>query len=107
MIKVSILYPDREQYRFEWEYYVNTHMPMSMALLGQHAGYRGVSVERGITGRDPGSRPCFVAMCHFTFTSVDDFVQAFTPHAGVLERDLSNYTDIQPNIQFSEVAITC
>jgi hypothetical protein len=37
------------------------------------------------------------------FTGVDAFIAAFTPHAGVLEGDISNYTNARPLIQFSEV----
>jgi len=34
MIKVNILYPNKEGSRFDLEYYFNTHMPMSIQKLG-------------------------------------------------------------------------
>lgn len=103
MIRVSILYPHSDNVHFDWPYYVQQHMPMSIRLLSAHPGYSGVSVARGLSGASPESNPGFVAECHYTFTGVDAFIAAFTPHAGVLEADISNYTNARPLIQFSEV----
>ena len=103
MIKVSILYPNTPGGRFDFDYYLETHMPMSIRLLG--ARVRGVSVERGIDAVDPGSPPAFVALCHFTCDSRQAFEAAFLPHAAVLQGDMPNYTDIVPVIQFSEIAL--
>ncbi len=103
MIRISILYPAHGT--FDMDYYLTTHMPRSIALLGAAKGYRGVSVERGLSGPSPGSAPAFVAACHFAFDSVEDFAAAFMPHAAELRGDMANYTDAEPIIQFSEVAI--
>jgi len=105
MIRVSILYPNDKSGRFDHSYYAGTHMPLSIARLRAHPGFKGVSVERGITGAIPGSDPAYVATCHFLFTSIEDFVAAFTPNADLLRGDMPNYTDIEPVIQFSEVLI--
>ena len=105
MTKISILYPNREGARFDFSYYVRTHMPLSIDLLSAHRGFRSVSVERGIGGPQPGSPAAYVAMCHFTFASAEDFIEAFTPHAERLQGDMPNYTDLEPVIQFNEVLI--
>lgn len=101
MIRVSILYPNRG--RFDMDYYLEKHMPMSIARLGGEAGYRGVSVERGLSGTGP--EPPFVAVCHFLFDSIEDFMAAFQPHAEALRSDIRNYTEIEPVIQFSKIEI--
>ncbi len=106
MVKISILYPNKPGARFDMQYYVETHMPRSIELLSAHAGFQGVSVERGVGGAAPGAAAAYVAMCHFAFRSVDDFVAAFLPHAPELQGDMPNYTDIEPVIQFNEVLIT-
>lgn len=106
MVKISILYPNNQGSRFDVSYYVETHMPMSIKLLSAHPGFKGVSVERGLGGAAPGSEPTYIAMCHFLFTSVEDFLAAFTPNAPVLQGDMPNYTDIEPVIQFNEVLIS-
>lgn len=106
MIKVSILYPNHKGRRFDLSYYVETHMPMSIKLLSAHPGFKGVSVEHGFGGATPGSEPTYIAMSHFLFNSVDDFMAAFMPHAAALQGDMPNYTDIEPVIQFNEVLIS-
>ncbi|HEX8979216.1 MAG TPA: EthD family reductase [Parasulfuritortus sp.] len=105
MIKISILYPNEQASRFDFAYYTETHMPMSIGFLSAHPGFRGVSVERGLGGALPGSAAAYVAMCHFLFDSLDDFMAAFTPHAAVLQGDMANYTNIAPLIQVNEVLI--
>lgn len=103
MIRVSILYPNREGGRFDLQYYVDVHMPMSIARL--RPAMRGVSVEAGLSGVPAGAAPAFVAMTHFLFDSIDAFVAAFTPHQQELQGDMPNYTDIEPVIQFNEVRL--
>ena len=103
MIKVTILYPNTPDARFDFDYYVKTHMPMSIRLLGPRI--RSVSVERGIEAAEPGVPPAFVALCHFTCDSRQSFEAAFLPQAAVLQGDMPNYTDIVPIIQFSEIML--
>lgn len=103
MVKISILYPNTG--RFDMDYYLSTHMSMSIKRISAGTGYQGVSVERGLGGATPGSAPSFVALCHYVFDSVENFMAAFLPYAAELQGDMPNYTDIEPVIQFSEVAI--
>ena len=106
MVKVSILYPNTAGSTFDFAYYTQTHMPRAIELLGSKPGYRGVSVERGLTGAAPGSAPEYAAMCHFAFDSVALFLDAFLPHAQELQGDIPNYTDVQAIIQINEVLIS-
>ena len=106
MIKISILYPNREGSRFDFGYYIDRHMPRSIELLSAHPAFRGVSVERGIAGEAPDRPPAYVAMCHFLFVSAEDFLQAFMPNAPELQGDMPNYTDILPTIQINEVLLS-
>ena len=106
MIRITILYPNNQDSRFDFSYYVETHMPMSIKLLSAHPGFRGVSVEHGLGGAVPGSAPTYIAMCHFLFNSIENFLAAFMPNAPVLQGDMPNYTDIEPVIQFNEVLLS-
>lgn len=105
MIKISILYPSSQDSQFDMAYYLEIHMPMAIERLSAGPGYRGVSVERGLAGAMPDSEPDYVAMCHFLFDSVEDFMKSFSSHEAALQGDMLNYTDIEPIIQISEVAI--
>jgi len=102
VISVTILYPRAPSARFDMNYYLHRHMPMSMELLGSHSGFRGLFVQQGIHGPDPASAPAFFAITQFLFTSVEAFVDAFLPHAALLQDDIKRYTDVEPQIAFGE-----
>ena len=106
MVKITIVYPRTAGARFDMEYYLQTHMPRSIGWLRTHPGFRGVSVERGVAGAEPGSEAPFVAVCQFLFATLEDFIAAFTPHAAALQADIAVYTNIAPVIQISAVEIT-
>ncbi len=106
MIKISIIYPNTPTYRFDMDYYIDNHMPLAIRYFSTHPGYKGVSVERGLSGVFPETEARYIVMCHFLFNSAEDFMAAFTPHAAELQGDIINYTDIEPIIQISEVLIS-
>jgi uncharacterized protein (TIGR02118 family) len=105
MVMISIMYPNKSGSKFDQEYYINTHMPMSIERLSTHAGFRGVSVVRGTAGGTPDSEPAYVAICQYLFDALEDFLAAFNPHAAFLQHDMINYTEIEPTIQISAVEI--
>jgi uncharacterized protein (TIGR02118 family) len=104
MVKLSIYYPDDEGKKFDKDYYLNVHMPLSIKLQGE--AVKHVEVEFGFSGGTPGSKAPYVAVCHFLYDSFEAFQQAFMPHAEVLTSDILNYTDIKTVIQFSEVKMS-
>lgn len=104
MITVNILYPNKPGSRFDFYYYLEKHMPLSLEKLG--GALRGASVEQGITGVPQGTPAPYIAQCHLRFDSAEAFLTAFMPHAELLQGDMKNYTDIEPVIQISEVRIS-
>ncbi|MCB6185005.1 EthD family reductase [Leeia sp. TBRC 13508] len=105
MISISILYPLQSDAFFDVNYYLQQHMPMSVKLLSAHHGYKGVMVEQGESGVSPDVALSFIAICRFYFASKDDFLDAFMPHAAVLQSDMKHYTNISPIIQFNTVCL--
>jgi uncharacterized protein (TIGR02118 family) len=103
MIKVSVLYPNVKGKKFDMDYYCNKHMPMVQKKLG--AACKGVAVEQGMSGAEPGSRAAYIAMGHLYCDSVEAFQKGFAPHAKEIRADIANYTDIEPTLQISEVKI--
>jgi len=103
MIKVSVLYPNGTDTKFDMDYYLARHMPMVKAKLGEAC--KGIAVEQGLGGGLPGSSPAFIAMGHLLFDSVDAFQQAFGAHAEAIVADIPNYTNAQPTVQVSEVKL--
>jgi uncharacterized protein (TIGR02118 family) len=105
MVKISILYPNKKDAHFDMDYYLNKHMPMSIDLLSKHRGFQAVSVEQGIGGGAPNEAPSFIAMCHYSFDSLESFLAAFGANSQKLQSDIPNYTDIEAVIQVSQVVI--
>jgi uncharacterized protein (TIGR02118 family) len=86
MVKVSVMYPNHEGTKFDMTYYINRHIPMVRQLLG--SALRGVSVEQGISGEEPGSPAAYVATGHLLFDSVEAFQTSFGPHAQAIMEDI-------------------
>lgn len=106
MFNISSTYPKIEGSKFDFDYYLETHMPMSIERLSNAKGFKGVSVERGISIENPKIESSYFAMCHYYFDSLEDFLRAFEPHAEELQADIKNYTDIEPIIQIYKVDIS-
>jgi uncharacterized protein (TIGR02118 family) len=103
MIKVSVLYPNSADATFDMDYYCGSQIPMVQEKLGDAC--KSIAVEAGISGADPDSGAAFVAMGHLYFDSVADFQTAFGPHASDIMADMPNYTNVEPQIQVSEVKV--
>lgn len=101
MIRVSVFYPHSADARFDWDYYLGTHMPMVARKFG--AAAKATSVEQGIGGGAPDAPAPYVAIASFTFDSVPAFQAAFAPHAPEIMADIPKYTSIQPVIQISVI----
>ena len=103
MIKVSVLYANGDNKNFDMEYYVQKHIPLVKELMGNKL--KGATVEKGISSAAPGSTAPFAGMGNMYFDSMEDFGSAFGPNAQRIMGDLPNFTNIEPDIQISEVVI--
>lgn len=101
MIKFSVFYPTTKGKKFDMVYYCEKHMPMVQQKLG--AACKKWEVDAGVAGFPPGSDPTYVAICHIHCDSTEAFLNAFGPHAAEINRDVSNFTDIKPVAQISEI----
>ena len=103
MVKVSVLYPNREGTKFDMAYYLNQHIPMIRRLLG--SALKAVSVEHGISGDEPGSSAPFITTAHLLFDSVQSFQASFAPYAQEIMDDIPKYTNSEPLVQIGEVKL--
>jgi uncharacterized protein (TIGR02118 family) len=101
MIKVSVLYPNGDGATFDYDYYVDRHMPMIADLVGD--ALKSFAVDRGVGGGAPGEPPAFLASGHLVFDSIEDFQTSFGPHAEQIRGDVPNYTNTQPTVVVNEV----
>jgi uncharacterized protein (TIGR02118 family) len=103
MIKVSVLYPNSADAKFDMAYYTSKHMPMVQRKCGPSC--KSIAAEQGLAGGEPNSKPAYIAMGHLTFDSVDAFQKSFGPHAAEILADIPNYTNTHPIIQISEIKL--
>lgn len=101
MIRVSVLYPQREGAKFDYDYYAQKHIPFLREKLEPH-GMVSAEIDKGIAGGAEQPAP-FVAVAHLIFESVDQFQQAFAAVGDELIKDIPNYTDIEFKLQISEM----
>jgi uncharacterized protein (TIGR02118 family) len=101
MIKVSVMYPNGPETKFDNDYYKNSHLPMIAKALGD--ALKGMEFNVGLGGRVPGELAPYVAIAHLTFDSVAAFQSSFGPHAEKFAADVPNYTNVEGELQISEI----
>ena len=103
MIKVHVIYPNTPGSTFDMRYYLEKHMPM----LGQRMGgaLKGMTVDAGLTGGQPGTEASYRVITGLSFESLGAFEQAFLPHAEEIRGDVPRFTNITPQVQISEVKL--
>jgi uncharacterized protein (TIGR02118 family) len=103
MIRVSVFYPNAPGKRFDHIYFATKHLPMVMERF-RGFGMLRYEVDQGLAGR--GGRPApLVAAAHLYFHAVADFQKGIAAHGPELRGDISNYTDISPDVQISEIVV--
>ena len=102
MIRVSVLYPQKDGARFDHDYYARKHMPMVGERL-KTFGLLRYEVDKGLAGGAPGAPAPFVAACHLYFNAVTDFQKGVAAHGKEIMADVPNYTNITAQFQISEV----
>jgi uncharacterized protein (TIGR02118 family) len=95
------MYPNGPETTFDIDYYKNSHLPMISESLG--AALKGMEFNVGMGGRVPGELAPYVAIAHLTFDSVQAFQSTFAPHAAKFSADVANYTNVEGELQISEI----
>jgi uncharacterized protein (TIGR02118 family) len=103
MIKVSVMYTNEPDARFDHDYYRDKHMPLIKLRLGDACLF--YTVDKGLAGGAPGTPPWYIAMCHIFSESVETFGAAMAPHFAEISADVANYTNLTPIMQISEVVV--
>lgn len=103
MVKVTVLYPNTVDAKFDMDYYLGTHIPLAKDKLGQAC--LTITVDQGLAGAGPGEPASFSTICNLTFESMESFQEAFGTAAPALVGDIPNFTNTQPTIQISEVKL--
>ncbi len=102
MIRISVFYATAEGKKFDHDYYVNRHMKRVRECLSSFGLVR-TEVDKGMAGGAPGAPAPFVAIGHVYFNALADFQKGMGQHGKELLGDVPNFTNIQPQIQISEI----
>lgn len=102
MIKISVMYPSIEGGNFDLNYYIQTHVPLVREKLGKVL--KGVGIEKGLSA-STGIPPVYIAIGYLLVESMEEYLQALTPHSEAIRSDIQNFTNIQPIIQISQIIL--
>ena len=103
MIKLTVMYPNSIDAKFDADYYKNKHLTMVANLLGDAA--KKIEFEIGLGSGIPGKPAPFVGITHITFESLQAFQNSFGVHAATFKADAPNYTNITTVVQISEIVL--
>jgi uncharacterized protein (TIGR02118 family) len=94
---VTVVYPNKKDAKFDFDYYMKKYIPFVAGLVG-----RSIEVRRGISNAT-GSPAEFVCIGTIPIDSVAAFQAILAQHGAEIMGDIPNYTNIQPVVQFDEI----
>jgi uncharacterized protein (TIGR02118 family) len=102
MIRVVVSYPNVAGAKFDFDYYLITHVPMVEAKP-RGRGLTGWTIDKGLSGGAPGTEPEFLVQAQLIFESVEAFNAAMETEGAEIMAEIPKYTDIHPQIQVNRV----
>jgi uncharacterized protein (TIGR02118 family) len=99
--KVSVMYPNQDGAKFDFDYYRSTHMKLVETSL-KPFGLLRTSVEKGISG-GAGQKAPYVCVGHLIFDRPDGYDEGAKKAGPELRADIANFTNVAPTRQISEV----
>jgi uncharacterized protein (TIGR02118 family) len=101
VICVRVLYPHRPGARFDFAYYAEKHMGL-VRRVGGDAVLR-IEVDKCVATMESGAPAPYAAIGRLYVPSAEAFLKLMDEHGAELVADIPKYTDIQPQLQISEV----
>lgn len=101
MIRVSVIYPRKDNAKFDIDYYTNTHMPLVSRLYGDY-GLLDWHVDQGISLSSKVPSDNIVA-CYMYFDTIDNVKAALKNEGAKVMQDVANFTDIEPIVSFGQI----
>ncbi|EFQ35366.1 hypothetical protein CGRA01v4_06275 [Colletotrichum graminicola] len=102
---VTVLYPNEADAKYDFDYYVNSHMPMAAAQW-KSSGCTGWSATKYQPTPD-GKQPKYSFAGILVFESIDAVHKALaSAETAAVMQDVPNYSNKQPEIMIGEDAKT-
>jgi uncharacterized protein (TIGR02118 family) len=96
MQRVTVVYPNQDGSKFDFDYYMEKHIPWVASLVGSK-----IEVRRGISSA-AGSTAPYVCIATIA-ANVAEFQAVLARHGAEILADVPKYTNIEPIIQFDEI----
>lgn len=107
MFRISITYPATAGATFDWNYYMNNHLPLAVGTSMRHSSLNFCDADRPINPVTPHAAVCMV---HFESESgMQDFCDFFAeghPDSEKIGADEINYTTIKPGMTAGECELS-
>ena len=101
MFRVSVMYPNREDARFDVNYYRTNHFALVKKLLTPF-GLIKMEVDSGISGG--GGQPApYICVGQLYFDTKDGYDRGAAEVGPTLRGDIPNFTNVTPVRQISEI----
>ena len=104
MICVSIMYKDVPDTKFDYDYYVNIHMPKCMKEFKNYGLVR-MEVDKGLAGRGPTIEAPYLCLSRLYFDTYEHFLAAMKAYGRDAFGRIPQFTDVRPKVQISEVVV--
>ncbi|WP_445735766.1 EthD family reductase [Mariniflexile sp.] len=101
MIKLTVMYPNTPDVKFDKKYYTNQHSQLLKELLGD--SILSSNINFGIAGGSPEQPAPYAVIANLVFESMESFQHSFGANAESILADLPNFTNAQPQVQISEI----
>ncbi|WP_424985300.1 EthD family reductase [Microbulbifer sp. S227A] len=98
-VSLQVIYPITDGTRFDYDYYLSTHMGLVAQHMGPHI--ERTLVTRGMAG-GPDTPPSIYAIATIVFAD-QNAMSAAMKLSGPVMADIANFTDVQPQVLIGEV----
>ena len=100
MFCATVAYPIQQGGTFDFDYFVNKHVPMFARLLGDNCVRFEVHKSLAMPG---APAPKFIAVAYFWVKTGEAFGAVLAQHGEEIYADIPEFTNIEPIRQWSEV----
>lgn len=93
----TVLYPNKDGAKFDFDYYMTKHIPMVEGFFGKK-----IDVLKGVLS-PMNPRVPFICCARIWIDSMEHFQTTMQQHGSTILGDVTNYTNIEPIVQIDEV----
>ena len=101
MYKVSVMYPNDQGAKFDFDYYRTKHMEIVTKHL-KPFGLVKTGVDKGVSGGGDQPAP-YICIGFLYFETLDGYDKGIAEAGSILRGDIPNFTNITPIRQISEI----